>query len=318
MITDTDSYIGQAAGITTSLLWTATSLLFTAGAKRIGPTAVNGIRIAIAIILLGVTHRLLTGLWVPQVSVRHVLFLATSGIIGLAIGDQALLTSFIYIGPRLAMLIMTTAPLFAAFFGWVALGESLHPFAWLGIALTVGGIAWVLFERPAHPSAVRSEYLARGVILALIGAACQAGGLLLSKQGIGHGWSPRAEHLPPQTATLVRTVFAGIGVAPILAMHWVRTKRHIGDLGPIRIGSPRAGLAFVACGAVVGPFLGVWMSLIATDRAPLGIAQTLCALPPVFLLPFAALIHREKISIRAVLGALIAVGGCAVLFRVST
>ena len=76
----------------------------------------------------------------------------------------------------------------------------------------------------------------------------------------------------------------------------------------------RSGLLFTAGGAVVGPFLGIWMSLLACDRAPLGVAQTLCSLPPVFILPFAHLVHKEHVSGRAVLGAFVAVSGVAVLF----
>jgi drug/metabolite transporter (DMT)-like permease len=56
------------------------------------------------------------------------------------------------------------------------------------------------------------------------------------------------------------------------------------------------------------------MSLVALDRAQMGIASTLCSLSPVFILPFAAWIHRERIGPRAILGALLAVGGTAVLF----
>ncbi len=96
--------------------------------------------------MLGVTHRVLSGAWVPDVVGRQVLYLAVSGIVGLSIGDQALFAAFVYIGPRLAMLIMTTAPLFAAFFGWLALGETLSPIAWLGVGLTIGGVAWVVLE----------------------------------------------------------------------------------------------------------------------------------------------------------------------------
>ena len=76
----------------------------------------------------------------------------------------------------------------------------------------------------------------------------------------------------------------------------------------------RAGYLFASGGAVVGPFLGVWMSLVAADHAPIGVAQTLCSLTPVFLLPFAVVIHKERISSRAVIGALIAVGGSVLLF----
>jgi drug/metabolite transporter (DMT)-like permease len=45
-----------------------------------------------------------------------------------------------------------------------------------------------------------------------------------------------------------------------------------------------------------------------------GVAQTLMALPPVLILPLARVIYKEHISVRAVLGAGVAVGGVALLF----
>jgi drug/metabolite transporter (DMT)-like permease len=299
----------------TSLLWTATSLLFTAAAKRIGPTVVNSTRIVVAIVLLGVTHRLLAGTWMPRVVAGQVLFLAFSGIVGLSIGDQALFTAFVDIGTRLSMLIMTTAPLLAALFGWLALGETLRPPAWFGMVLTVGGVGWVVLERPSGAAGGRASHRVRGVLLALVGAVCQAGGLLLSKAGMGHGWLPEAQHLAPQTATLVRMFFAGLGVIPILGLRHLRQRRRLAaGMAPPHSSSRRAGLAFTLGGAFVGPYLGVWMSLVATDRAPLGIAQTLCSLAPVFVLPFVVLIQKEHVSPRAVFGALLAVGGSILLF----
>ena len=315
MVESLGSYIGPAAGVATSMLWTATSLLFTAAGKRIGPTLVNGSRIALAILLLAAAHRLLTGGWFPDIVVRQVLLLALSGIVGLAIGDQALFTAFVHIGPRISMLIMTTAPLLATFFGWVALGETLGGWAWIGIALVIAGVGWVICERPSQQSQGATRQRLRGLLLAFVAAACQAGGLLLSKQGMGHGWLPAEQRLDPQAATFVRMLFAGLGVLPIVAVHAYRQRvRRVPYAPLLRAGSLRAGLLFAAGGAVVGPFLGVWMSLVASDRAPLGIAQTLCSLPPIFLLPFAALIHKEHIGPRAVLGALLAVSGAALLF----
>ena len=146
-------------------------------------------------------------------------------------------------------------------------------------------------------------------------AACQAGGLLLSKQGMGHGWLPEDRHLDPQAATLLRMLFAGAGVLPILVLHRLRHRgRAQAAMGTESPGRRSAGWSFAACGAVVGPYLGVWMSLVASDRAPLGVAQTLCSLAPVFILPFAVLIHKERVSPRAALGAMVAVGGSALLF----
>jgi drug/metabolite transporter (DMT)-like permease len=56
------------------------------------------------------------------------------------------------------------------------------------------------------------------------------------------------------------------------------------------------------------------MSLEAADKVPLGVAQTLCSLAPVLILPAARLVHHERISPRAVVGAFLAVAGVALLF----
>ncbi len=309
-----DPYIGSMAGIATSVLWTATSLFFTAAGKRIGPTAVNVSRILLAIALHATTFRLLTGVWIPHALGGQVLYLALSGVIGLSIGDQALLVAFVDVGPRLTLLIMTTSPLFAAFLGWVVLGEALALTAWVGILLTIGGVAWVVLERsqtgPSHTS-----FRARGIVLAFIGSACQAGGLLLSKQGMGHGWLPEDQHLDPQAATLVRMLFAGVGMIPIVALYARREqKRRKAGVLAARSGSLRSGLIFAACGCLVGPYLGVWMSLVAGDRAPLGIAQALCSLAPVFILPIIVIFYRDRVSPRAAIGAVIAVAGSILLF----
>jgi drug/metabolite transporter (DMT)-like permease len=41
---------------------------------------------------------------------------------------------------------------------------------------------------------------------------------------------------------------------------------------------------------------------------------TLCSLPPVLILPFAAKLHKERIGPRAVLAAMLAVAGTAFLY----
>ena len=79
------------------------------------------------------------------------------------------------------------------------------------------------------------------------------------------------------------------------------------------MGTRRAGIAFTVLGTVFGPVLGVWMSLVAANATAVGIAQTFMSLTPIFILPYAALVEREHVSARAVLGALIAVAGVGVL-----
>jgi drug/metabolite transporter (DMT)-like permease len=203
----------------------------------------------------------------------------------------------------------------AAIFGWLVLDESLPAVAILGIAVTLAGVAWVILQRPAARTATDHRRYARGVALALLAAACQAGGLLLSKQGMGEGWLPREHWLDPQAAALVRMTFAGVGMVPFVALHAWRERR-AAQCGVVaaRYGSRQAGLLLALAGAVFGPYLGMWFSLITTKLAPLAIAQTLFALPPVLILPFTWRLYHERIGWRAVLGALVALAGVALLF----
>jgi drug/metabolite transporter (DMT)-like permease len=69
-------------------------------------------------------------------------------------------------------------------------------------------------------------------------------------------------------------------------------------------------------GAVTGPFIGVWMSLVAIQLTQIGVASTIMALPPVLLLPIGYFVFKERITGRAVMGTIIAMSGVAVLFLV--
>ena len=72
-------------------------------------------------------------------------------------------------------------------------------------------------------------------------------------------------------------------------------------------------MAVLTLGCVVGPCMGVAFSLVALRLAPTGVVATIIATMPVLILPFAILLHHEKVSLRAVGGAMIAVGGVAML-----
>jgi drug/metabolite transporter (DMT)-like permease len=65
----------------------------------------------------------------------------------------------------------------------------------------------------------------------------------------------------------------------------------------------------------VGPFLGVWLSLIAIQRTEVGVASTLMGLSPIFLLPIGYLVFSERFGWRAVSGTMIAMVGVWLLFH---
>ena len=73
------------------------------------------------------------------------------------------------------------------------------------------------------------------------------------------------------------------------------------------------GVFFVALGTIFGPIVGVSLSLYAISLIEVGVAQTIFSLVPVFVLPLAYFFYKEKISLKAFLGVLIAVGGVMLL-----
>ena len=79
-----------------------------------------------------------------------------------------------------------------------------------------------------------------------------------------------------------------------------------------------SAMAFSAGGAVMGPFLGVYLSLVAVKHTHSGIAMTILSTTPITILPFAVLVYKEKLTVRAVIGAIVAVGGVALLFMPSS
>ena len=315
MISIPEHLVGPLAGVGASVGWLFTSMFFAAAGKRVGATVVNVIRLFVAVILLACTNRLLTGEWAPDATNVQLMYLALSGLIGLAVGDQFLYIAFVEIGPRTTLLVMTTAPIFAALFGLASLGERLGSIEIVGVVVTLAGVAWVISERrTTRADDVPHPHHWRGILLAFGASACQAGGALLSKLGMGEGVVPVEQHIAPLGATLIRMMFGAVFVLPIYFVYrrqLVRARAR--GVFAQRTGTRRAGMGFIVLGAISGPFLGVWMSLQAYDSADLGVAQTMCSLSPVLILPFAHFVYRERIGVRAVLGALIAFTGVAML-----
>lgn len=328
------AYAGHLAGLNAAFLWVFTSFIFTAASRRVGPTLVNTLRLLTALTLLTLTNLLLSDAWYPPANAGQCTLLALSGLVGLTIGDQLLFLGMLEIGPRLATLIMTAAPIFAALFGFFVQHESLEPPAVIGMLMTVGGIAWVVGERrPSSPGTHSPQdgsllfaahpRLARGILFSLLAALCQAGGMLLSKRGMGHGWLPQDQFLPPLAASQIRMSFAFAFAIPLLLYSRWRISRADEFAAPLQIDADgarqrrsrwAAGISLACLGGILGPFLGATSSLVASDRAPLGVAQTLCSLTPVLMLPFSAWFENHRPSLRAAIGAVVAVTGTALLF----
>ena len=76
----------------------------------------------------------------------------------------------------------------------------------------------------------------------------------------------------------------------------------------------RKGLAVAIATTVFGPFVGVGFSLMAVQYTAAGIASTLMAMTPIIILLPSYWLFHQKITWRAVLGAVISVVGVSLFF----
>lgn len=293
--------IGEVAAVATACCWTMSSLAFAAAGKRIGSLALNLIRLVIAFAFLTLFCWVDRGVPLPSDAPRGAwLWLSVSSAAGVVLGDLCLFRAFILIGPRVSMLVMALVPPIAAVLSWLLLGEALKPFAWGAMALTIAGIVWVVLERaPSGEASEPKARPARGLLLAAGGALGQASGLVLSKLGM--------KDYSPFAASQVRILvgIAGFGLIISAARWWPHVSAGLKN---------RSGMAFATLGAFAGPFLGISLSLVAIQNTDTGVAATIMAMVPVLIIPFVIVIHKERVSPRAIAGALVAVAGVALLW----
>jgi drug/metabolite transporter (DMT)-like permease len=227
--------------------------------------------------MMSSAHFLLEGSFLPTWAEPYRWgWLGLSSLLGLVVGDSGLFQAFVLLGPRLSTLIMAMVPIFSTFLGWLFFRETVTGVELTGILLTVGGVAWVVSEKRSNRTVVENKQYGWGIFFGLVGALGQASGLIAAL------WS-------------IASLRGRVGFT---LKQW-RNK---------------TAFAAILFGAMIGPFIGVWFSLTAIQLARIGIASTLMALTPIILIPLSYFILKERISLRAVAGTIVALTGVALIF----
>ena len=295
-----DTIYGELAALATAVFWTVTAMSFEVAGKKIGSLPVNMIRLWGGFIFLGLFNWFRRGMFISlDASPETWFWLSMSGLIGFSFGDLFLFKAFVTIGSRISMLIMASVPPITALLGWIFLGETLAANHFIGMILTISGISMVVMTRETGSRNMRFSYPLKGILMAFGGALGQAIGLILSKYGMGDYDAFAATHI----RILAGIIGFGLLFIPIHA--WGRTLRSFKD---------RSGIGFSMLGAFFGPFLGVSFSLLAIQNTETGIASTIMAIVPVLIIAPAVVIFKEKVNLKEILGAVIAVIGTTFMF----
>ncbi len=302
------TYLGEFISIGVAFSWTATALLSEFGSKRLGNLTLNVLRMALALLFSLVLFWFAAGTPLPPIgSIEACVWMLLSGIVGYVIGDFCLFQCYIIIGSRYGQMFMTLAPLAAALMAWITLGQQMTPISIVAMFITLIGIGISILGRGEHHK-VSLKLPLNGVLFAIGAALCQGIGLVLSKIGMDHydtGTMP--DWLIPFSANFLRCIAGIVGFGILQYFHE--------GFSPLRKALlDSKGMTVATATTIFGPFVGVGFSLMAVQYTNAGIASTLMALTPIIIILPSYWLFHQKITWRAVLGAVISVLGVSLFF----
>ena len=305
-------YHGEIAAIMTTLSWSIGVFPITEAARRLGPNTVNHYRLLLAALLL--TIILITFSSISLIELFTLpdsdnwLWLGMSGIIGLTLGDYFGFTMFAIIGTRIGSLFSTLAPGAALLFGYFLINESISVTGIIGILITIAGVAWLSISKKekAKMQDLGHGNINKGIFFGILSAICQGIGLVMAKKGFYN--ETMAGDLNAIHATWIRMT-----IATLTLFLFTLTSGKIKAVSGAFIQNKDKGIIYMLAGTVFGPVIGVSMSLYTISFLKVSVAQTIFSLVPVFVLLLAFLFYKEKITLKSLTGALIAITGVIVL-----
>jgi len=285
--------LGVLAALCCACSWAVAAILLKKLGDSLHPMAMTLAKGLLSIVFLGLILLLIGSDAIPA---RDWGWLAASGVVGIAVGDTLFFMALREIGAQLLVLLFMAGQGLTALLAVAILGERLTATGWIGAALVIGGVGFILWSNLAEPGPATRM---KGIVLGILSVLCMSISTVVAKKGLGtDAWGIQA--------TLIRMMAATAGVAFVGLLggqlrEWARAFRNL------RI----AGLFSLV--VVIVTFGGFWLSLVAIKYAGVLVGNTLISTEPVFVLPLSAIFLGEKIAVPAVFGAAIAMVGVGLL-----
>lgn len=303
--------LGYLIAFLAMFLGSISAFPFTTAAREWGSVAINHYRLIVAFIALTILTMIFDKSSIINIfsspSLMQYVYVGSSGIIGLVIGDYFGFHSMAILGARQSSIFVTMAPGAALLFGYLLLGETLDITGTIGVIISIGGMMWFLSGSGSAEDKVINikEYgsLRKGIIYGILSGLSQGMQIALSKKGL-----MLSPNLSPVHATWIRVFAATIayfgftmaqGKLKKDVVNVIRQKKHV---------IPMATYATIF-GLVFSIILVMW----SVTLCKVSVTQTILSLGPIVVVPMAWVLYKEKISSKTMLAALISVAGVFVL-----
>jgi len=295
------------AALLTTLLFSTSAICAYRTSKQIGGIEANFWRIALATIFLA-GWAFSFGRQFDGAPGWFIL----SGFFGIGIGDTAYFQALPRLGSRRAVLLIQclTAPM-AALIEWRWLHTTLSVAQIICVAVILVGVAIALAPGDHVKISLRDWKI--GIVASVIGALGGALGLVIIRKG--YATVAAAGETVDAGTTGYQRMLGGILIpaVAIILFKWRAVHEHGPMLGPIArqvaYDKWRRIWPWVLANALAGQTLGVTCMQWALKTTQAGVVQAIIATTPLLLLPMTRIVEGEKIGVRALIGAIVAVGG---------
>lgn len=283
-----DKLIGMAAALGSAVSWALGSVLFRRLGDYLPPVALTFAKGVTGAALLGVV---VASIGFEPLSTDVWLLLIVSGLLGIALGDTLFFLALNSLGAHVVVILFTLGQVLTVVLAVIWLGEQPGLLDWAGIALILIGVTVVMWNRIKGGEG-RTNIA--GIIYGLLSVVAMSVSIIIAKEAL--------ETAGTVQATFIRMLSGAVGI--FLFGHV--SGRLLTGLDALR--QPRVFGLFLGS-VVVVTFGGFWLSLVAIAHVDVAIANTLNATEPLFVLPLAAFLLKERITPPVVLGSLATVGG---------
>jgi drug/metabolite transporter (DMT)-like permease len=285
-------HLGEILSVLAALVWAFSVVLFRLSGRSLPPLSLNFLKNTVAIVLLLATFPVVGQSIVRDAPASDYLLLALSGVLGIAIADTLFFRSLNIVGAGLSQVVSLAYSPFVIMFTFAFLGERLSPGDIAGAAMILTGIFVTTGHEP--PPGVTRRDLRTGIALATLSVALMALGVALAK--------PALNRSPVLWATTVRLA---AGMAALVILTVVSPRRRYVWSALVPSSSWKITISASVLGAYVAMI--VWIAGMKFTQA--STAAILNQTSAVFVLPIAAVVLKERVTVRKLGAVALAVAG---------
>lgn len=292
--------LGEVASIAAALIWSVSITMYAKYGKHVDSLLLNVNKNVVAGVCLVLTA-LFFQIPIPS-STSQLPILGLSGVIGIAMGDTLFFFGLMHIGANLVSALQCLAPLIASVLALIFLGENMTQLELVGMVVTVVAVTGVvLFHKVDRASGGKNSHkdYILGIVYSLASAVCHGIGIVMSRQAL-------------QEIDIVYGTVARIAPAVIALAIWQHRTKSKNEPQVAIWATKKQGLLLTAA-AFLGTYLGLILMSVSTKYTKAGIGTALSSTYPVWVIPVARLMTKERSSLISIICTVFAVVGIIIM-----